>query len=80
MEQRRLEIERYIRFKQIVEPLKHGQLGSLLKQAIRDPGGILLLLKEAACDPIAVFLQFSNFIRFIFRRITDVFTVQKRLV
>lgn len=51
MEQRRNEIERYIRFKQLAEPLKRGRFGGFLKQARRDPAGLLLLMQRALADP-----------------------------
>ena len=51
MEQRRDDIERYIRFKQLAEPLKRGRIGGFLKQAGRDPAGLLLLVQRSLADP-----------------------------
>lgn len=63
MEQRRLEIERYIRMKKFVEPLKQAQLGVFAKQVANDPGGAVLLMRNAIGDPGAVVLLLRHFAR-----------------
>jgi succinoglycan biosynthesis protein ExoO len=71
MEQRRQEIEKYIRFKQFIQPIKSGKPLAFMIQAARDPGGLVLLGQKVAGDPAGAVGQAGSLIRGANRRLMN---------
>lgn len=69
MEERRQEIEKYIRFKQFIQPIKCGKPVEFMKQVGRDPGGLVLLIQKIVGDPGGAIGQAGSLMRSANRRL-----------
>lgn len=79
MEQRRREIEQYIRFKRFVVPLRNGEIREFMKQLVRDPGGGVMFLYRVATDPEGVAQYFRTIVHRCSQSLADKLRIQTEL-
>lgn len=80
MQKRGHEIEVYIHFRRLVEPLKHGHYRDFFREVCRDPKrALILLVRDTAKDPSAITLLLRYSTLNITQKISRLFTKHMKL-